>query len=246
MQRRRSGVCGLVESAGLDRGIPAQQSPEIVPNLHGSRPGKKRNEKAVAADLCKNLNTEASNRLFYFFPEAPQNDSVTRTLDMEVDPRPAVVVAGRTFGGRDCLYGIEAKLLPAPDTSKEDRSREYVVGRWDSKGLPHKSKKGGIERFKELHHGPHLDRAAMIGFVRSHTFKHWHSEVNSWIDELIAAPIRSHDAIWENQDRLTVTTPPGQAVAEGHSNHARADGRSISLTHFWLDVTDQAPPKNGG
>lgn len=227
----------------LIEGFLRSSLPLIVPNLLGIRPGKKRNEKAIAADLCKDLNTEASNQLFYFFPEAPQNDSVTRTLDMEVYPRPAVVVAGRIFGGRDCLYGIEAKLLPAPHTSMEDRSREYVVGRWESKDLPHKSKKGGIERFKELHHGPHLDRAAMIGFVRSHNFNHWHSKVNLWIDELIATPIPSHDAIWRNQDRLTDTTPPGPTVAEYHSNHVRADHRMIDLTHFWLDLTDQAAPK---
>ena len=74
--------------------------PIIVPNLHGWKPGKaaRRNEKAIAAELCKDLNTESCNELFYFFPEAPQNEGATRTLDMEVLPRGTLNVTGRSLG----------------------------------------------------------------------------------------------------------------------------------------------------
>lgn len=213
--------------------------PAIVPNLHIRKDGKtgRRNEKAIAADLCKDLNSASAGDLFYFFPEDPQNETVTRTSDMGMYPRSTVNVGGHALGGRDCLYCIEAKLLPTPYTNMEDRSREYVVGRWESKGLAHKSHSGGIERFKEMHHAAELGRAGMFGFVQSEDFNHWHGEVNLWIDDLIAAPIPSHQAKWKAQDHLRKVGSHGSRIDEFHSDHNRSDGTTIQLSHFWLDLT---------
>lgn len=220
--------------------------PEISPELTGWKPGKTapRRENLIASDLCKLLNFTGSGGLFHFQHEDPENESGTRTLDMGTYPTQHLSVSGQAFGPLSRLYGIEAKRLPTPRLLNVDRSREYVVGAWNDRKFEDKVISGGIERFKELHHGKNLDRAGMIGFVQKHDFNHWHTEVNLWIDDLIANPtIQSHHATWANQDRLTSVAVPGLGVAEYHSNHARADGSGISLTHFWLDLTHQVTPK---
>ena len=213
--------------------------PAIASGMKGWTDNKasRLNEKVIASNLCIRLNYAADDELFRFHHEDPQNKAATRTLDMGTYPRPRLTVVGHAMGPLVRLYGIEAKRLPTPNQSGEIRLREYVVGRWESKAIVHKSKSGGIERFKEGMHGEDLDRAAMFGFVQSEGFNHWHSEVNGWIDDLITSPIPSHQARWENQDRLAPYPAPGPRVAELRSDHARANGSAIRLTHFWLDLT---------
>jgi hypothetical protein len=210
--------------------------PEIVVGLNGWEPNKKgrRNERSIAADLCKDLNF--SSPLFSFHSEDPQDAKAVRTLDMGTYLRTHLQVAGRLLGARDCLYGIEVKRLPPPTSSYEDRTREYVIGRWDEKASKSKPRSGGIERFKECLHGEGLDRSAMIGLVQSEGFRHWHGAINGWIDELITAPIDSHVARWELRDRLVAAPAPHARIAEFRSEHSRSDSTTIRLTHFWLDL----------
>lgn len=214
--------------------------PEIIGGLTGWHAGRSspRPEKGIAADLCNYLNFAANGRqVFRFQNEDPQNPSATRTVDMAGYPSVFLQVADRTLGPLNRLYAIEAKRLPPPDRTGEDRSREYVVGMWKQKYNPRKLRTGGIERFKEGDHGADLNRAAMVGFVQRKDFEHWHGAINGWIDELIGPLIPSHTASWAQQDRLTALASPGPSVAEFCSDHARNGNSPIRLAHFWLDLT---------
>lgn len=129
------------------------QLPSIVPLIQPlTSDGVQRNERSLSSELCKRLHAHAHGELFDFFNEAPQNEKATRTIDIEVIPdggADGILVGTRTIGATEGLYGIEAKRLPTPSNSSEIREREYVVGRWDQKGVASKSISGGIERFKE-------------------------------------------------------------------------------------------------
>jgi len=101
-------------------------------------------------------------------------------------------------------------------------SREYVKGGRD----------GGIERFKKEKHGKEHNVAAMLGYVQDHDFDHWHSKVNSWIDDLI--PDTSQNPRWKKQDKLTTTKVAD--IAEYISKHSRIKEKPITLHHFWINL----------
>lgn len=220
-----------------------QTLPAILGKLSGWEEGKRRNEKNMASDLSKVLNYAATDELFYFHSEDPENESATRTLDYGTYPSAHLRVQGWTPNAMERLYGVEAKRLPTHSTPMEglEREREYVVGDWAARSSPDKRLKGGIERFKEGLHGKDLSRAGMIGFVQRENFSYWESKVNEWIADLISNPVPSHRSKWEVQDQLIPCKSPGLKVHEGHSLHARQDLSPISITHFWLDVIRVAP-----
>lgn len=215
--------------------------PKIIGDLKGWDPDKKkrRNEKRLAKDLSLELNFAASNEVFHFEAEDLENESGTRTVDWGLYPTNRLLVQGCASSPKTRLYAIEAKRFRTHETSIDGREREYVVGDWEVKHLACKKLQGGIERIKEGHHASGLQKAGMIAFVQHETPPHWHGKVNEWIDDLITNPIPSHKAAWEAQDKLTSQTSPGAGVTEYDSNHSRADGSSIHLTHFWLDLTAQ-------
>ena len=215
--------------------------PKIIGNLRGWNAGKtkRHNEKYMASKLTNELNFNAPDGLFYFHSEDPENESATRTLDWGVYPKPALSVRGYSFGAQDRLYGIEAKRFPTHGTPLEgrEREREYVVGDWEAKHMEAKRLSGGIERFKEGQHGVGLERGGMIAFVQRESASHWFAKVNQWIADLIAHPLKSHQAKWTEQDRLVSHSSQGAGIAEYCSTHDRQDGSVIELRHFWLDLT---------
>jgi len=215
-----------------------QTLPTILGKLSGRTNGRRRNEKIMAADLSKELNFAATDELFYFHSEDPENDSATRTLDYGTYPNARLRVQGWTPNAKERLYGIEAKRLPTHSTSMEgrEREREYVVGDWEARHSPAKNLKGGIERFKEGVHGEGLGRAGMVDFIQREDSSHWLKKVNEWIQDLILSPLPSHQAKWEEQDKLLPCNDQGPGVTEFSSNHARANGSLIGLRHFWLDL----------
>lgn len=215
-----------------------QTLPAILGKLSGWSNGKRHNEKFMAADLSKELNFAATDELFYFHSEDPENESATRTLDYGTYPNARLRVQGWTPNAKERLYGIEAKRLPTHSTPIEgrDREREYVVGDWAAHKSPEKNLKGGIERFKEGVHGEGLDQAGMVAFIQREDSTHWLKKVNQWIHDLIVSPLPSHKATWEHQDKLVPCHAPGLGVTEFASTHARSNGLPISLRHFWLEV----------
>lgn len=216
--------------------------PRIIGNLRGWENGSRRNEKRMAGDLSIDLNHAATNEVFSFIQEDPENESATRTLDSGIYPKANLLVQGGALGSRTRLYGIEAKRLPTHEGNTIDlaeREREYVVGDWAQRLNPKKRLSGGIERMKERLHAADLDRAGMIAFVQRENHSYWHGKVNEWIEELIVNPLPSHHALWATQDRLTNLPSPGAGVSEFESTHERSDGTDLHLNHFWLELTAQ-------
>ena len=70
------------------------------------------------------------------------------------------------------LFIVEAKLLPAPEKSRE---REYVIGH---------NENGGIERFKSGKHGTGLSKCGLLGFMTMQGESFWINNINSWILQL--------------------------------------------------------------
>lgn len=213
--------------------------PRIIGNLRGWENGSRRNEKRMAGDLSIDLNYAATNEVFSFIQEDPENESATRTLDSGIYPKANLLVQGVALGSRTRLYGIEAKRLPTHDGNTIDlaeREREYVVGDWAQRLYPKKRLSGGIERMKECLHAADLDRAGMIAFVQREEFSHWHGKVNEWIEELTSSPLPRHQAPWTSQDQLLELISPGTGVSEFESTHERSNGSTIHLRHFWLNL----------
>ena len=198
---------------------------------------KLRNEKDLCAELGKRLNFAAFAELFSFYPEDPENESTTRTLDYGAYPRIHLVVGSRLLGATDRLYGLEAKRLPTHTSpiNQPEREREYVVGQWNLRTSKSKRISGGIERFKEALHGASLERVGMIAFVQRHHSKYWLAEINRWITDLILLPpLKSHQAHWTDLDLVYEAAPENSGVAELHSVHERLLSAPIRITHFWL------------
>lgn len=220
-----------------------QALPEIAQKIPGIRSdtGKRRNERKLASDLSKWLNFLAHSKAFHFESEDPENESATRTLDYGVYPSIYLKVGPSLLGATHRLYGIEAKRLPTHTESieKAEREREYVVGEWNLRTSPNKNLKGGIERFKEGHHGADLDRAGMIGFIQKEDASHWLSAINEWIGDIIHQPLPSHRSPWERQDMLQNSMTEG-LVAEFRSEHVRADLSVLSMNHFWIHLTSES------
>jgi len=215
-----------------------QTLPVIISKLSGWAKGKRHNEKFMAADLSKELNFAATDELFYFHSEDPENESATRTLDYGTYPTAHLKVQGWTPNAKKRLYGMEAKRLPTHSSTIEqaDREREYVVGDWAQRKNPKKRISGGIERVKECLHAEDLKRAGMIAFVQREDHVHWHTKVNDWVEELVQTPIPSHQARWEEQDKLSLCSVLGPRVTEFSSMHMRSNGSQIQLRHFWLEL----------
>jgi hypothetical protein len=198
---------------------------------------KPRNEKDLCAELGKRLNFAASGELFRFYPEDPENESCTRTLDYGVQPQLQFVVGSRVVGAMDRLYAIEAKRLPTHTSpiDQPEREREYVVGDWKLRSSSSKRISGGIERFKEGLHGAALERVGMIAFLQKNDSKHWLGEVNRWITDLIHSPsLKSHQARWTSSDILGEVGAETAGVTELVSIHERTILPPIHIAHFWL------------
>ena len=110
------------------------------------------------------------------------------------------------------LFVIEAKRLPP--TSSQD----YV--------------RTGIGRFKREEHGKEHDIAAMLGYIQDKDFEHWHKEVNSWIEVLIATP--NENPRWMEQDKLRSIRLAD--VGQYDSTHSRINENPITLYHFWVPL----------
>lgn len=213
--------------------------PKIIVNIQPLQQGsrKLRNEKDLCAELGKRLNFAAHSELFLFYPEDPENQSATRTLDYGTYPRAHFVVGTRIVGATDRLYGLEAKRLPTHTSSIDQpaREREYVVGNWHVRPSATKNISGGIERFKEGLHGATLRRAGMIAFIQKNDSRYWSNEINRWISDLIhSSPLKSHQAKWTDSDMIIESGSEKSGVFLFRSTHERQFLPPIHITHFWL------------
>jgi hypothetical protein len=131
------------------------------------------------------------------------------------------------------LLRIEAKRLKTPGKARE---KEYVQkGEQNVNGV-YKSD-GGIERFKMGVHSHQLPEAIMLAYIQTHNATHWHTQVNTWIDEQITKSSNT-ELTWAAQDKLQHKTTLG-AVEKYHSKHERISdsSKNIDLHHYWLNLT---------
>ncbi len=203
-------------------------------------------ESGLCESLCRWINSFAIGKtLFRFFIEFADSGNKARAPDFtvfpEVVPTAVLRVGSHDYNCETKLYIIEAKRLPVlNETGSTDRTREYVVSDWEQRNSSGKPLKGGIERFKELAHGRHFDRAGMIAFLQAETPDYWLAAINSWINELISHAIPRHRAGWAQEDLLcSLAEQPAIArLSQYKSRHIRVpDFTPIGLRHFWLVLT---------
>lgn len=127
-------------------------------------------ETILTSQLVAHLNSAARHSdgwdVLQFRPEETDEQERGRKVDLVAAPCGATIwIDGRRHADFDALMPIECKRLPTPPGKNRDE-REYVFNQHASTG--------GIQRFKEGHHGAAHSLAGMIGYVQENTAKHWH------------------------------------------------------------------------
>lgn len=187
-------------------------------------------EDLLTTQLCGRLNSLTRHTkgwdILQFRREEPDDGDRRRDIDLVAAPSGAVIwVAGREYTEYQFLLPIECKRLPTPTGAKRDE-REYLISRLTSTG--------GVQRFKAGHHGSKHRRAAMIGYVQSKDITYWQSQLDSWVDDIVAEPV----AGWSLSDKLAfVTHDKAKRVATLESNHVRRTGLDpIHIDHLWIEM----------
>ena len=206
----------------------------IAVTLPGWRDDPKRptrtGETGLTAQLCARLNSVSRHSpgwdFLQFRREEPDAIRAGRSIDLVVAPSGALIwIAGREYCEYRALLPIECKRLPTPIGKSRDE-REYVVSRFNSTG--------GIQRFKAGHHAAAYARAAMIGYVQDRNIPFWLTQVEAWIDGLVAATVKG----WSVDDKLRLATHrTSNRVASLQSNHQRDSGLDpILIDHLWIEM----------
>lgn len=187
-------------------------------------------ETILTSQLCAHLNSIARHsdgwdRLQFRVEETDEKEK-GRKIDLVAAPCGAtILIDGRRHTDFDSLMPIECKRLPTPKGKNRDE-REYVFNQHASTG--------GIQRFKDGHHGAAHSLAAMIGYIQENTAKHWHECVTRWIDELSDRA----EPGWTSEDHLQIKgDDEGLGLAVFRSYHERASTLpAIELRHLWLQM----------
>jgi len=134
---------------------------------------------------------------------------------------------------REPFCWVEAKRLPTPDVEGKSRDeREYVIVSQEKINGKKKFKgNGGIQRFKQGKHAPHLDYSIMIGYIQNdNSIDYWFSKINTWITELANA----NNEFWSNEDCLNKYF--SNKCDRFLSIHKRKDKVPITLHHYWIKL----------
>jgi hypothetical protein len=187
-------------------------------------------ETTLTSQLCAHLNSAARHSggwdFLQFRIEEPDERTKGRKIDLVPAPCAATVwIEGRRHVDFDPLLPIECKRLPTPKDKERDE-REYVFNRHASTG--------GIQRFKEGHHGASHKVGAMIAYVQQETRMSWTTRVAEWINELVA----SGEAGWTAKDLLQLERDDATLqLAVLRSFHTRENGLpDIELRHLWVQM----------
>jgi hypothetical protein len=134
-------------------------------------------------------------------------------------------IAGREYSEYRTLLPIECKRLPTPTRTDRDE-REYVFSQFSSTG--------GIQRFKAGHHAAARARAAMIGYLQDRDIPFWRTQLDAWIDGLVATAVQG----WSVDDKLAMAAHhSGTRVASLRSTHQRESGlEPILIDHLWIEM----------
>ena len=186
-------------------------------------------ETILTSQLCAHLISAARHSdgwdLLQFRVEETDEQKKGRKVDLVAAPCGATVwIDGRRHADFDTLMPIECKRLPTPAGKNRDE-REYVFNQHASTG--------GIQRFKEGHHGAAHSLAGMIGYIQENTAKHWHECVTTWITELSDRA----EPGWTAEDQLQMESDDeGLRLAVFRSRHERSGLPPIELRHLWLEM----------
>ncbi len=181
------------------------------------------NEDDVSQTLSVFLNRKSHKLELFFFHFQYRYTKTRRSSDFGI-----IAIEDEDPNDLDkAFFVLEAKWLPLPKLDK-NREKEYVVGNPEG---------GGIERFKRGHHGVGLTKSAMVAYIQSETCPHWHTKVNSWIQDLIGVSI-STDIEWNNNDLLVFENQFDTTFKYQSSNKRIYQGRKdeIQLLHYWLPL----------
>ena len=230
-------------SAGLHEGLhkPAAQFFALIRFIAGLLPKWRDDPKRSAAEtaedklseqLCDYLNAESRKQpgpdSFQFQREPRDETNPNRNLDIAAKPAAeSIKVSGRAYSIYDIFLPVECKRLPMPEPKNKSRDeREYVFGAEKSAG--------GIQRFKEGHHGAKHRVAAMIGYIQQGDIRDWQTQIDGWINGLVTAPMPD----WSTADCLSLEHhDAGQRLAVLNSNHVRpGDLPDIALSHLWIEM----------
>lgn len=170
-------------------------------------------ENLISQELEIFLNRRSTDEVFKFKGQWVYSDS-NRQPDFGV----ITVEDNNPFGFTNVFFEIEAKRLP----TGYGREKEYVEGNL-----------GGIQRFKEGHHGKDLSQSAMVGYVQKETCLHWHTEINKWIANLINANSEGH-IVWNETDLLRHLSDFNKIQKYVSENQRDID--SIRLYHYLMDL----------
>jgi hypothetical protein len=186
-------------------------------------------ETIMTSQLCAHLNSASRHAngwdILQFRPEETDELKRGRKLDLAAAPSgTAITVDGRRYIDFDTLLPVECKRLPIPADKNRD-AREYVFCEHSSRG--------GIQRFKEGHHGSTHKLGAMIAYVQADDPTDWHGRINGWIDELVGSV-----SGWTEKDRLTLDAKSDNQQGKLRSVHSRVGGLSdIELRHMWIRMS---------
>jgi hypothetical protein len=187
-------------------------------------------ETVLTSQLCAHLNSAARCSIGWDFlqfrPEEPDVHNRGRRIDLVPAPCGTTVwINGRLHADFDPLLPIECKRLPTP-TEKDRDEREYVISG--------QATTGGMQRFKEGHHGAAHSLCAMIAYVQKNTRAFWCTCISQWIAELAEAG----QAGWSQKDMIHLDRDDdAKGMAVLHSSHTRAKGLpDIDMRHFWVQM----------
>lgn len=190
---------------------------------------KKTAEDFLTDQLCDYLNSAIYDSndwdLFQFRTEVPEKKVKNRKIDIALKPRKTIMVEGIRYGVYDTLLPIECKRLPTPKCKDRDE-HEYIIHRNGSTG--------GIQRFKEGHHGANHKLGAMIAYIQDETRDYWCNQIEIWFNELI----QEGRSGWSNKDKLHVKDKNNEKrISVFRSQHERVNElKDIELRHLWIEM----------
>jgi hypothetical protein len=227
-------------AGSLDAGVhlPGEWFSSLIRFLRDALPGWRDDparetatgETKLTAQLCARLASLTRHTpgwdFLQFRREEPDETSGNRAIDLAVAPCGDVIwIEGRAYTEYQTLLPVECKRLPTPPGSDRDE-REYLISRFSSAG--------GIQRFKAGHHGAAHNRAAMIGYLQAEDCAFWRTQLDSWINGIVAEPVEG----WSESDKITLHDhDAGARLAALQSNHVRKPGLApILIDHLWIEM----------
>ena len=186
-------------------------------------------ETKLTFQLCMHLNSAAAQRegldSLCFVTEVPDPVTGGRTLDLVPLPRGRHIwIANRRHTHFDPLLPIECKRLPTPP--RRDK-REYL--------RTAKGSKGGVQRFKNGHHGSSYNLGVLIAYVQTKDVTFWRRSIDRWIRAFARVKLPG----WTNADRLQLDVQDleKRVVALTSINSRIGTLTPVRIRHLWIEIS---------